>query len=545
MTMANTIKKKKLSLLEFFLMWAKRQGWQVPDIHIIACHWLEHRGDIAVLRCFRGFGKSTILAIYNAWRFYNDPTYRILHQSETDGTAYKTSRDTQNVLRKHPLTRHLLPQRQGTVGQWWVDGAKDSRNASMFSRGILSNVTSARADEVQNDDVEVPRNTQTEEAREKMRERLDEQTHILVPDGKTLYVGTPHTFDSLYERIEAMGADCLTIPMFAQEYRISVAGEESYKLPFKAEYIFYGIGKGAKVLEENVDYQITEDNTLIFSEPPKVLIDCYAGIAWPNRFTIKELASRRKKTETINKWDSQYQLHAKPVNEIRLDPDKLKRYSDIPKLKTVNKTVTMWLGNNQIVGAVAYWDCSLGKVKSDASALSLVLTDAQGHLYWQFAEAMLGELVEFGDDDKVIGGQVKQVRDLVLKYNIPCVVVETNGAGGFVPPILRKALQGTGCAVREQHVLTNKQRRILDALEPPLKSGFLHAHDNVFDSPVIDQMRSFNPEATNDKDDYVDSAAGAILQTPVRIAKIVGNSESNPDNNWIPNGGTYEVHTDY
>ena len=37
-------------------------------------------------------------------------------------------------------------------------GATDERNPSMQAAGILSNITSSRADEVQNDDVEVPRN---------------------------------------------------------------------------------------------------------------------------------------------------------------------------------------------------------------------------------------------------------------------------------------------------------------------------------------------------------------------------------------------------
>lgn len=538
--------KQKLSFVEFFLLWAKRQRWDVPDIHIIACHWLENRGNLAVLRCFRGFGKSTILAVYNAWCFYKDPTYRILHQSETDGTAYKTSRDTQNVIRKHPLTKGLLPERQGTIEQWWVEGAIDSRNASMYSKGILSNVTSARADECQNDDVEVPNNTGTPEAREKMRERLDEQTHILVPDGKKLFIGTPHTFDSLYDRIERMGADCLTIRMFEYEHRITTATKTEYQLSFKPEYIFLGIGQGAKVLKENIDYKLGKNNTLIFNEPPIALIDCYAGIAWPDRFSIEELEKRRRETETINKWDSQYQLHAKPVTETRLDPSKLKPYDLQPEIKIANNNVTCWLGDTQIIGAIAYWDCSLGKAKSDDSAFSLILTDANGSLYWQVATDFKGDLAEFDEQGNIIAGQTYQVRELAIKYNIPCVVIETNGAGGFVPPILRKALQGTGCAVRECNVRTNKQDRILSALEPPLLSSFLYAHKDVLASKAIEQMRSFNPEATTQRDDYLDSVAGAILETPVRIARqIFKNSESNPSNNWRPTGGVHEVQADY
>lgn len=536
------MKSDKVSLLTFFLIWAKRQGWHVPLIHVKVCQWLEEAGELAVLRCFRGFGKSTILAVYNAWRFYQNPQYRILHQSETDATAQKTSRDTQYVLRHHPLTQSLL-ELKGTVDQWWVKGATDSRNASLYARGILSNVTSARAEECQNDDVEVPNNTQTPEAREKMRERLDEQTHILVPAGKKLFVGTPHAYDSLYERLANNGADCLTIPMFSQEYRIDNATKKHYLLPFKAAFIFAGIGKGAKLLVADKDYH-WRNQTLCFSAPPKQLIDCYAGLAWPERFTISELEKRRRETETINKWDSQYQLHAKPLTEIRLDPAKLKNYDWQLIIKQANNTLTLWLGATQIVGAIAYWDCSLGKVKSDVSAVSLVLTDAQGQLYWHFAEALQGDLAEFDSRGNIIGGQVRQIYELVIKYYIPCVVVETNGAGGFVPPILRKALQNTGCAVREQHVSTNKQNRILDALEAPLQSGFLWMHKQLVDSPAIEQMRNFNPALNQQPDDYLDSLAGAILQTPVRISQLLANSKQN-FLNWRASSPVHEVNTDY
>lgn len=536
--------ERKVSLLAFFLIWAKRMNWKVPDVHVRACHWLEHRGELAVLRCFRGFGKSTILAVYNAWRYYREPTFRILHQSESDGTAYKTSRDTQNVIRNHPLTRNLLPQGQGTVEQWWVAGAADFRNASMYAKGILSNVTSARADECQNDDVEVPRNIGTPEAREKLRYRLGEQTHILVPGGRKLYIGTPHTHDSLYDEVESMGADCLTIRMFNREHRIEAASRAHYPLPFVPDVVFAGIGKFARYQVEGKDYQLI-DGGIAFAEPPGVLVDCYAGSAWPERFDAKELLKRRRETRTINEWDSQYQLHSKPVTEVRLDPARMIAYDAQPLVRTANGEVGMWLGGVQIVGAVAYWDCSLGKVKSDASAFSLILTDARGQLYWHIAEGLEGELAEFDDRDRIIGGQVMQVRNLVVRLQIPAVVVETNGPGGFVPNILRQALKGTGCAVREEHSTVNKQKRILDALEAPLSSRFLWAHVDVLRGPLWDQMRDFNPAVTNQADDYLDSGAGGISQTPVRIGKIVGKPTEQQRDDWRPSAGVHEVQVDY
>ena len=103
---------------------------------------MEAKGSLAVLRCFRGFGKSTLLAIYNAWRYYKDPTDRILHQSESDPTAYKTSRDTQNVIRNHP-------QRVAHVhckDVRWENFAKAKEGGSSFLDGVLSGMFTVPGD---------------------------------------------------------------------------------------------------------------------------------------------------------------------------------------------------------------------------------------------------------------------------------------------------------------------------------------------------------------------------------------------------------------
>jgi hypothetical protein len=42
----------------------------------------------------------------------------------------------------------------------------------------------------------------------------------LIPGGRKLFIGTPHTHDSLYDEVESMGADCLTIKLFDKEFRI-------------------------------------------------------------------------------------------------------------------------------------------------------------------------------------------------------------------------------------------------------------------------------------------------------------------------------------
>ncbi|OWQ92038.1 transcriptional regulator [Roseateles aquatilis] len=534
-------------------MWAKHRRWVMPQAHVRACQWLEHRGEVAVFRAHRGFSKSTLLAGYNAWRYYRDPTYRILHQGEADGTAYKTSRDTQHVLRNHPLTRGMF--REGGVEQWWVQGASDPRNASMYAKGILSNVTSARADECQNDDVEVPRNIQTPEAREKLRYRLGEQTHILVPGGRQLYVGTPHTHDSLYDEQEEMGADCLTIRMFEQEFRLRDAAAGPHAVPFPPEFVFSGIGKHAKLLELGKDYTIR--NRQVVLKQPAVLIDFYAGVAWPERFDGKELLKRRRKTRTINEWDSQYQLHSKPIHDVRLNPDAMVPYDAEPTWRRIKGMLTMWLGDVQIVGASCRWDPSSGKLKSDVSAVAVLFQDESGRRYLHRIVQLIGKLVEFREDGATIkGGQVHQLCDLVEKFRLPRVTIETNGIGGFAPSVLKGALmqRKLQCGVAELDNRVNKNKRILEALEPLLMTDDqLWAHVSVLDSeegeegkgllPI--QMRDWNAALTDQEDDYVDAAAGAVTETPERVMRAVaGDGGIPPGSNhdsWRPSSGAHQI----
>ena len=529
---------REISFPAFYLLWAKHRNWKVPAVHIRACHWMEHRRDLAVLRAHRGFSKSTILAVYNAWRFYRDPTYRILHQGEADGTAYKTSRDTQNVLRNHPLTRGMF--RSGGVREWWVEGATDPRNASLSAIGILSNVTSARADEAQNDDVEVPRNIQTPEAREKLRYRLGEQVHILVPGGRTLYVGTPHTHDSLYDEQEALGADCLTIRMFDQEHRIENATRAAYELPFVPEFVFFGIGKTARLMVAGKDYRL-QGRRLVFAAAPGGLIDCYAGVAWPERFDGKELEKRRRKTRTINEWDSQYQLHSKPIHEIRLDPARIKAYDCEPRFVTQNRVLTCWLGAVQIVGMSLRWDPSIGKAKSDVSAAVLDLQDAAGRHYWHRAEALTGEIAETDSKGVPMGGQVWQLCDLIEKFKVPRVTVETNGIGGYAPAFLKAALKRRRlrCAVSEVDAIANKNLRILEAVEPLVQSGHLWAHVDVINGPLWDTMKDWNPAVRDQPDDLLDAGAGAVTDQPARIGQFLRNVSEGSHDDWRPSADSH------
>lgn len=550
---------RDVSFLTFFLLWARLQGWQVPLLHVRMCQWLETCTEPErVLMVFRGAAKSTLYAIYKAWRLYRNRSHRSLVWSADGPTAGMLTADVINVLRNHPLCRGMLPQRPGAK-RFWVVGAKDARNPSMRANGVNSNATGARADDVDFDDIEVPGNVETPEARQKLRQRISESTHIAVPGAQKTYIGTPHTHASIYPERIAGGAAVLKIPLFQHAVRFSHKTDKRtrYEFPHPVGpdglYVMAGINKGARMLREGSDYT-WDGRAVVFKKPPGGTFDICSMCAWPERFTRTEIEKRRKETLTFNAWDSQYQLEAKPLTEVRLDPAKLRPYAVEPVVKVANGEVGMWLGKVRIVASSARWDPSSGKLKSDASSFSVILQDEQGRRYWHRVIEMRGEVAETSEDGKtIIGGQVLEIVGLVRQLQLPRVSIETNGIGGFAPAFLKAALKQARlvCGVSEEQAVANKNRRILEAFEGPLNSGQLWAHVSVLEGPTWDQMRDWNPAVREQPDDHLDSGAGALVETPERIIRAVEaaaeaaggvwNATAGRSDDWRPSAGVIEV----
>lgn len=533
--------------LIFFMVWARLQGWAVPVLHVRICLWLESCTDPQrVLMVFRGAAKSTIYAVYKAWRLYRNRHHRSLVWSADGPTAGMLTADVINVLRNHPLCGGMIGPRPGSR-RFWVTGAKDARNASMRAVGVKTNATGARAEDVDFDDIEVPGNIEKPEARLKLRQRISESVHIAVPGAQKTYIGTPHTSDSIYPELIAGGAAVLKITLFEHTQRYTETKDRTrYPCPpigSDGLYVMAGIHKHAKMLRDGFDYRI-DGGEVVFARPPAVTIDIASMCAWPERFNRAEIAQRRKETRTFNAWDSQYQLEAKPLHEIRLEREKMIPYADELELIKRNRIPVLMLGQTQIVGMAARWDPAGGKVRSDVSAFAIVLQDAVGRRYVHRVTSLEGEVATFdARGERVTGGQVHQLCDLIQACHVPKVKVETNGIGGFAPVSLRAALKQRRlvCAVVEEQSVENKNKRILEAWEAPLSSGMIYVHASVEDGPLWTQMPDWNPAVTNQPDDYLDATGGAIADTPERIGRNVRNLEGIPADSWLPDAGVYEV----
>src|SRR3546814_9152067 len=70
-----------------------------------------------------------------------------------------------------------------------------------------------------------------------------------------------------------------------------------------------------------------------------------AGCAWPERFDLTEIQKRRKETRTLNAWDSQYGLEAKPLTEVRLRSEE--HTSELQSLMRISYAVFCLKKKNQ------------------------------------------------------------------------------------------------------------------------------------------------------------------------------------------------------
>jgi len=539
-----------VSFPAFYLSWGNLVGWDVPDEHLEACEWFEHgrKGRVAVFKAHRGFSKSTISGRYVPWKLRDNPQYRFQVLSATDKDGAKLSRDARNVIDRHRFCQGMRPKR----GLWKthtfeVKDADDPRNPSVSAYGIMSNLTGGRADEFINDDVEVPKTIRTPALRESIRDRLSEETHILVPGGKILYVGTDHCVDSIYKEQIEDGADLLEIPLFRREVtHIARTKEKDFPFGWRVQteadlYVVVG-GFRPRVLDKK-DYLVEGVRdyrggrvTLRTPLNPEERISIYSDPVWAKRFTRDEITWRIQRCRSWGEWDSQYMLHAAQIGQVRLDPGRMVEYTAEPEFRQVNGELTCWINSVRMIGVSAVWDNSLGKITSDASAFVVIFTDSRGYLFWQHCDDLTGNIDE----------QCAEIIKLVKRFRLPAVTVKTAGIGGHVPTILKGHLQraGLACGVKEQPESTKKNVRILDAFETPLSGMYLYAHQSVTQGPAAKQMRDWDPKILSQPDDYLDAGAGAISETPVRIGKNP-NPPQETREEWRPGLETQELQVDF
>ena len=193
---------------QFAECWNNILGYTTPKHHKDMLNFLydvwqspNHRG---LLMAFRHSGKSTVVGIFAACVLYLRPETRILVLSAHTVLAARMVQHIKNILENHPLCADLIPnsKKEWSNDKITINRPIGIREPSVICQGIHGNITGMRADLIICDDVEVPNTSNTAQKREALRERLRELDFILSPNGTMIYIGTPHTMDTIYRTSE-------------------------------------------------------------------------------------------------------------------------------------------------------------------------------------------------------------------------------------------------------------------------------------------------------------------------------------------------------
>lgn len=481
----------------FLSVWNASQNQRTPALHHRMAAWLQKSWACGnrrlLLQAFRASGKSTVTGLYIAWRLCNNPDLRILVLSAESSLSEKMVRTVRKIIETHPLTSAIRPDRpdQWAADRFTVKRYFVSRDPSVLARGLYANITGARADIIICDDVEVPNTCETAEKRAKLRGRLCENDFILAPGGTILYIGTPHTYFTIYARHP------------------------------RAE-----IGESEIFLKR-------------YARLTLPLVNARGESAWPDRYDDAAIEELRLAAGPV-RFASQMLLQPAGLEKGRLDPALLHRYGEEIEAREAQGKLTLTLCRRKLSSVSAWWDPAFGNERGDGSAIAIVYTDEGGD-YWLHHIAYIK--VRAGDGEDEAGLQCRAIAKLAQEFFLPSIAVETNGIGKFLPAILRRELAAARvpCAVVEKYSVKAKDRRILEAFDAPLAARAIHAHESVYKTRFITEMAEWKPGLQGAADDGLDAAAGALSLEPVRIQRLPFKGAKT----WAASGQSHAAITDF
>ena len=422
-----------------------------------------------ILQAFRGIGKSFITCAFVVWTLWRDPQLKILIVSASKERADANSIFIKNIIDLLPFLSELKPRpgQRDSVISFDVGPAKPDHSPSVKSVGITGQLTGSRADIIIADDVEIPGNSATHGAREKLWTLVQEFAALLkpLPTSRVIYLGTPQTEMTLYKELEDnRGYSTIIWPSL---YPRS-----------KEEDLYYGDRLAPMLRQEFIEF-------------PEGLAGQPTD---PVRFDLDDLREREleygKAGFTLqfmlnpNLSDAEkYPLRLRDAIVAALDIMKAPmHYQWLPNRQNRNETLpNVGLKGDEIH---SYHACSQNTGQYQQKILVIdpsgrgkdetgyaVLYTLNGYIYLMEAGGFRD-----GYSDKTLEGLAKKAK----QWDVQTVVFESNFGDGMFGKVFQPVLlKFHNAGMEEIRARGMKELRICDTLEPVLSSHRLVIHDDV------------------------------------------------------------------
>jgi hypothetical protein len=461
-------------------LWLTWQHLGLPEptpVQYDLAAYLQNGPRRCVIEAFRGVGKSFVTSAFVIHQLLLDPSKNILVVSSSKQRADDFTTFTLRIIESMEILHHLRPredQRKSKIA-FDVGLAPPSQSPSVVSKGITSQITGSRADLIVADDVESANNSLTQTMRDKLSESVKEFDAVLKPDGRVVYLGTPQTEASLYASLPERGYEVRIWPARYPEARLRE---------------FYG-ARLAPMIADKLD-----KNPELVGKPTD-----------PQRFSEIDLMEREMSfgrsgfslqfmLDTSLSDLDRYPLRLSDaiITECEIDtaPEKLIWGKDKPceDLPCVGLNGDRWYRAVASIGASSPKPYTGSVMAIDPSGRGTdetafaVVKMLNGFLFVTEAGGLPG-----GYDERTL----KELVDIASRQKVNHIVVESNFGDGMFTELLKPHLRaGHNCFIEEVRHSVQKEKRIIDTLEP-----VLNQHKLVIDSRVV--QRDYETAKTSDK----------------------------------------------
>lgn len=449
-----------------FLCWKQLNLPDPTPLQYDMADYMQHGDKRAIIQAFRGCGKSYICSAYVVHQLLMDPALNILVVSASKTRSDDFSTFTLRLISEMEILKHLRPsdkQRQSKIS-FDVGPAPASHAPSVKSLGISSQLTGSRADIIIADDIEVANNSATMLMREKLSEQVKEFDAILKPEdsSKVLFLGTPQTEDSIYSRLQERGyksriwpAVHITPDHNARTYDGNVATvcEDPDKLGKSTEPLRFS---DVDLAERKISYgsagyamQFMLDSRLSDVDKfPLKISDLIVASIDPEVAPEKYVWARDPELE----WDS-------TVPNVAFAGERYYR-----PLRALGDHI-------EYTGSVLAIDpAGRGKDETGYAVCKML----NGYLYIPAAGGLSGGYSE---------DTLFQIANLAKEHSVNYIIIESNFGDAMYNELLKPVLNKVyPCSIEEVRHSTQKEKRIIDTLEPVMAG-----HKLVIDPSVVQE----------------------------------------------------------
>lgn len=429
---------------------------------------LQHRESDLIINGFRGVAKSTITGIYDAWLLDRDPeNTQIIYVGANQEEAKKFMRFTRGLFEIVPMLNYLIPdaktQRDNALS-YDVRPAGMKIQPSCKAVGIFGNLTGNRATHIIADDIETSENCDTQVKREHIESAVTEFRQIVSPlNGSLLFLGTPHTEVSIYNKLHDKGIPTRIFPI---------------KYPTEQQQDKYG-----DKLAPYIANRVQQDPTLVgqSTDPLRFGDDMIIKLEAEGR---SKFAMQQMLDTTLSDLE-RYPLKCSDLIVMNCDteiaPEKV-AYGSAPN-QIIKDMPCNGIGNDRF-----YSPIPLPDIKWLPYIYKVMTIDPSGRGKDELAYTVLGVLnaqILLLKQGGLQGGYCEEnltkLAKLAKEYNVNKVKIESNFGDGMFTTLLNPILRRIHpCAVEEVRHNTQKEARIIDTLEP-----VLNQHRLIVDKAVI------------------------------------------------------------